>query len=309
MNELHYQLDLLKAMNQKLSNKERMYRLVCDTADCVFLYYSFDKNEVTALGKWKEFFNFDISEIRDIVQLCDFVDDAYVLPLREALFPEKNGKENDVVECRQRDKRGWLRFRVNVVRGENSQPVDKIVTITNITKYQLQNEELTYFAYYDSITGLYNRNYFVRLLGEYVRKASENNDIISVMMIDIDDFHKINDGLGMVVGDEVVQQLGFFLKEFSDEKLLICHLDSDVYCIAIYNPSGICSVEQLHKAIQRRTKEPFRLSNGQGRMAAAAATPGKAPSGTRCTPPGASSVCARSSAASHPRTFPAVGCW
>lgn len=263
MNELHYQLDLLKAMNQKLSNKERMYRLVCDTADCVFLYYSFDKNEVTALGKWKEFFNFDISEIRDIVQLCDFVDDAYVLPLREALFPEKNGKENDVVECRQRDKRGWLRFRVNVVRGENSQPVDKIVTITNITKYQLQNEELTYFAYYDSITGLYNRNYFVRLLGEYVRKASENNDIISVMMIDIDDFHKINDGLGMVVGDEVVQQLGFFLKEFSDEKLLICHLDSDVYCIAIYNPSGTCSVEQLHKAIQRRTKEPFRLSNGQ----------------------------------------------
>jgi len=263
MNELHYQLDLLKAMNQKLSNKERMYRLVCDTADCVFLYYSFDKNEVTALGKWKEFFNFDISEIRDIVQLCDFVDDAYVLPLREALFPEKNGKENDVVECRQRDKRGWLRFRVNVVRGENSQPVDKIVTITNITKYQLQNEELTYIAYYDSITGLYNRNYFVRLLGEYVRKASENNDIISVMMIDIDDFHKINDGLGMVVGDEVVQQLGFFLKEFSDEKLLICHLDSDVYCIAIYNPSGTCSVEQLHKAIQRRTKEPFRLSNGQ----------------------------------------------
>ena len=46
-----------------------------------------------------------------------------------------------------------------------------------------------------------------------------------------------------------------------------------------------------------------------GRMAAAAATPGKASSGTRCTPPGASSVCARSSAASHPRTFPAIGCW
>ena len=46
-----------------------------------------------------------------------------------------------------------------------------------------------------------------------------------------------------------------------------------------------------------------------GRMAAAAATAGKAPSGTRCTPPGASSVCARSSAASQPRTFPAVGCW
>ena len=45
-----------------------------------------------------------------------------------------------------------------------------------------------------------------------------------------------------------------------------------------------------------------------GRMAAAAATSGKASSGTRCTPPAVSSVCARSSAVSQPRIFPAVGC-
>ena len=30
MNELRYQLDLMRAMNQKLSAKERMYRLLCD---------------------------------------------------------------------------------------------------------------------------------------------------------------------------------------------------------------------------------------------------------------------------------------
>ncbi len=263
MNELRYQLDLLKAMNQKLSTREHMYRQVCDTADCAFLYYSFEKNEVVVLGKWKEFFDFDILEIKDMARLYEIVEESYVLSLREALFPEKLGEKNAAIECRRRDKQVWFRFRVNVTYGDDNQPMEKIITITNITKYQLQNEELTYFAYYDSITGLYNRNYFVRLLGEYVREASEKNDIVSVMMVDIDDFHKINDGLGMVVGDEVVQQFGFFLKELAGEKLLICHLDSDVYCIAIYNPSGSLSIEQLHKAIQRRTKEPFRLSSGQ----------------------------------------------
>lgn len=263
MNELHYQLDLLKAMNQKLSNKERMYRQVCDAADCAFLYYSFDKNEVIVLGKWKEFFDFDILEIKDMARLYDIVEENYVLSLREALFPEKSGEESSVIECRRSDKKVWFRFRASVAYGDDGQPLEKIITITNITKYQLQNEELTYFAYYDSITGLYNRNYFVRLLGEYVREAAENNDIVSVMMIDIDDFHKINDGLGMVIGDEVVQQFGFFLKEFMEEKMLVCHLDSDVYCIAIYNPSGTRSVEHLHKAIQKRTKASFRLSSGQ----------------------------------------------
>ena len=33
MNELHYQLDLMRAMNQKLSDREKMYRLLCDTMD------------------------------------------------------------------------------------------------------------------------------------------------------------------------------------------------------------------------------------------------------------------------------------
>jgi len=56
-------------------------------------------------------------------------------------------------------------------------------------------------AYYDSLTGLYNRNYFVRLLSEFVRRAQEEREIVSVLLIDIDDFRKVNDGLGIIVGD------------------------------------------------------------------------------------------------------------
>ena len=54
MNELRYQLDLMRAMNQKLSAKERMYRLLCDTMDYAYIYYSFEKNTVTTLGKWDD---------------------------------------------------------------------------------------------------------------------------------------------------------------------------------------------------------------------------------------------------------------
>lgn len=43
MNELHYQLDLMRAMNQKLSDREKMYRLLCDTMDYAYIYYSFEK--------------------------------------------------------------------------------------------------------------------------------------------------------------------------------------------------------------------------------------------------------------------------
>lgn len=263
MDELRYQLDLLKAMNQKLSAKERMYRIICDTVSGAFLYYSFDKNEIFTLGKWHDFFDFDIRDRKDVPKLWEVMDDKYVLPLREALYPEKQGEDCATTDCLLKDSRVWLRFNVQVIYNANKEPIDKIVGIDNITKYKSQNEELTYMAYYDDLTGLYNRNYFVRLLGEFLHKADENHNIVSVLIIDIDDFRKVNDGLGIIVGDELVQMFGAFLREFTNENIIVCHLNSDVYCMAIYNPVGARSVENIHHAIQNRTKEVFHLSGGQ----------------------------------------------
>ncbi|MBO4981637.1 MAG: GGDEF domain-containing protein [Lachnospiraceae bacterium] len=262
MSELHYQVDLLKAMNQKLSGRERMYRLVCDNTANAFLYCSFERNEIATLGKWKDFFSFEVSDIRDMAHLFEEVDDPYVVPLREALFAEKSGKESAVVECMRRDRKQWLKFQVRIVYDESGQPTDKIISIEDITKFKSQNDELAYMAYYDELTGLYNRNYFVRELAGLIRKAAETNAAVSVMIIDIDDFKKVNDGLGIVVGDELIQQFGSFLKELTDHDVIASHFTSDLYCIAIYDPVGTKSVEHIHRQIRTRTREAFRLSSG-----------------------------------------------
>ncbi len=262
MDQLRYQVDLLKARNQKLSVKERMYRLICDTTDCAYVYYSFEKNEVVTMGLWKEFFHFELTDIRDIVKLFEVIDEPYVAALRELLFLEKSGDDSDSVECLQKNKRTWLQFNCEVIY-EKRRPTDKIIVIQNVTKQKTQQEELKYMAYYDALTGLYNRNYFVRLLGEMVRDAKESNGVVSVLVIDIDDFHKVNDGLGMVAGDELVQQFGFFLKDFTDDNVITCHLSSDIFCMAIKNPSGMRCVEEIHKQIWERTSRPFLLMGGQ----------------------------------------------
>ena len=103
----------------------------------------------------------------------------------------------------------------------------------------------------------------MRLLTEFLRRAKEDNRLVSVLVIDIDDFRKVNDGLGIVAGDELVQQFGSFLKEFNGDDVIVCHLTSDVYCMAIYDPCGNKSVEHIHKEIVKRTREPFYLVGGQ----------------------------------------------
>ena len=263
MNELRYQVDLLTAKNQKLSVQEKMYRLVCETSYSAFLYYSFEKSEITLLGKWDSFFDFRIKDWKDLGRLYEMVDEPYVEPLREIIFLEKKQEQDAVTECMLRERRAWLEFRAKVFYDEEGVPQDKIICVSDITKFKLQNEELTYMAYYDSLTGLYNRNYFVRLLSEFVRRAQEEREIVSVLLIDIDDFRKVNDGLGIIVGDELVQQVGSFLKEMSSEDIIVCHLNSDIYCMAIYDPTGQKAVGKIHERIQERMSKPFHLSGGQ----------------------------------------------
>ena len=120
MNELHYQLDLMRAMNQKLSDREKMYRLLCDTMDYAYIYYSFEKNSVTMLGKWDDFFDFQIRDRRDFTKLLEMVDEPYVLPLRDMLFLEKGGQETSSVECMQKGKKIWLQFSCRIFYEDGS---------------------------------------------------------------------------------------------------------------------------------------------------------------------------------------------
>jgi diguanylate cyclase (GGDEF)-like protein len=262
MNELHYQLDLLKAMNQKLTSKEKMYKMICDASNCAYLYYSFEKNEIVTMGRWHELFDFEIQDIKEFAQILDEVDESCALPLRDVLFLEKSGNESSSVECRHRDGRRCYRFQACVDYDSLGTPTDKLIVVEDITKLKQQREELVYMAHYDTTTGLYNRNYFVGLLGAFLRRAETENGVVSVMIIDIDDFKKVNDGIGMVAGDELIQLFGASLKEIANDDVIVCHMNDDVFGVAIYNPSADNSVESVHKAIKERLKSPFNLSGG-----------------------------------------------
>lgn len=264
MDELRYRVDLLSAMNQRLTNDEKMYRLICNTSNNAFLYVNFLENTVKTLANWNFYFpDVEIKNMKDLAKLYSQVEDRYVLPLRDLLFLEKTELNADSGMIKLKDGRTWVECESAILYDEDGHATDKVIRFKDISKFKNQNEELTYMAYYDVLTGLYNRNYFVRLLSDFIRTAEEENAIVTVMFVDIDDFRKINDGMGIVVGDEVVQQFGQFLSIFQGEHVLVSHFNADIYCIAIYNPSGNKSAEYFYKKIQERVKKPFIMSTGQ----------------------------------------------
>ncbi len=261
MDDLQFQLDMVRALNQQLYGKEKMYQLVCSTSQNAFLYIDLKKNTLDVLGNWNGFFDFQADTPKDMIKLLDLVDEKDKSDLQKILFLEKTKVQNKVVECHLSSLGKWLEFECTVGY-DGEVPVEKVIRIRDITKYKKQNEELRYLAYYDMLTGLYNRNYFVSILSSWIREAQDDGETVAVMCVDIDNFKKINDGLGLVAGDELIQAFGLFLKGFMDDRTIISHVTDDTYYVAVKNPVESHSMDKLFNAIVKRVEEPFHLMGG-----------------------------------------------
>jgi diguanylate cyclase (GGDEF)-like protein/PAS domain S-box-containing protein len=80
-----------------------------------------------------------------------------------------------------------------------------IATAKDITEQKLAEQELRERAEKDYLTGIYNRRAFFEILESEVERARRYNRPLSVVMLDIDHFKKINDTYGHAVGDEVLK--------------------------------------------------------------------------------------------------------
>ena len=128
MDELRYQVDLLSAMNQRLKNDEKMYRLICDTSSNAFLYVNFVENDVRTLANWEFFFpEVEIKDMKDLAKLYSQVEDKYVLPLRDLLFLEKTELNADSGIIKLKDGRTWVECESAILYNEEGDATDKVI--------------------------------------------------------------------------------------------------------------------------------------------------------------------------------------
>ena len=104
---------------------------------------------------------------------------------------------------------------------------EKVSEITNL------KDELQHQASYDVLTGLYNRRYFEQAIEQII---SNNRDKpLVLLMIDADNFKRVNDQYGHVMGDEALKFIAEVMRSECRSDDLVCRYGGEEFLIVLSN--------------------------------------------------------------------------
>ncbi|MGF1682400.1 putative bifunctional diguanylate cyclase/phosphodiesterase [Photobacterium minamisatsumaniensis] len=129
--------------------------------------------------------------------------------------------------------------------------------IEEIEKRRESEDMLAYQATHDALTGLPNRKYGNERLEKELLKAKRNHSTLLVMFIDIDNFKKINDTLGHLAGDYILQQGTNRLLYSVRQSDVLARLGGDEFLLIIPDFKSVRSAKLMASAILTLFDKPF----------------------------------------------------
>jgi len=95
-------------------------------------------------------------------------------------------------------------------------------------------QQIYYQAQHDSLTGLFNRRYFIDYLEQMLYVFKDSHKFAYILLIDLDHFKTINDSLGHDVGDSLLKEVSARIKSYCDSTHLIARIGGDEFMIVSY---------------------------------------------------------------------------
>jgi len=163
----------------------------------------------------------------------------------------------------------WVEARVLPMRGQQNQELGRLVLLRDISMRRTVEEQLRQAndrlqqqldqiqslqallqeqAVRDPLTGLFNRRYLEETLSREVGRAERENYPVSIILIDLDGFKKVNDTHGHAAGDAVLHALGELMMRMVRRGDIPCRMGGEEFLIIMPNAPaeiGLRRAEEL----------------------------------------------------------------
>lgn len=124
--------------------------------------------------------------------------------------------------------------------------------IMNALNYRHVSEE----SVTDRLTGLYNRGYFNTTISKELARSSRLGKPISLIILDIDDFKKLNDSCGHLKGDQVLREISYLVKNSIRTMDTAFRYGGEEFIVLLpetNSPEAIKISERVRKAVEEHS--------------------------------------------------------
>lgn len=197
-----------------------------------------------------------------------------------------DGSEIQEIPWTVGDQSYHYQVRTSVVHTRGAQEAGKLIVLIDITQRVRLQEQLRQMAYYDGLTGAFNRARFMSLSMAMLKETESAGEPTAVVLFDIDHFKRINDTYGHDVGDQALLHIAELCRKALRPADLFARYGGEEFVMAMPGLSAERAEAAAHRIRRELAAQPLDVPGGKLRMTASfgiAATEGAEVGGTGAT--------------------------
>lgn len=229
----------LKIAETKAMLEEQKYLIISDISEELPYEYDIASDTITFADKFNHIFEGEsvIEHPSENMLKMGLVSYDTQSAIEELFYLAKAGTEYHSTEFKLNTKNGgfqWYFSTFSTIYDEEGNALRVVGLLRNIHAQKVEQQKLLIRAETDQMTGLYNKATTESKIQASLRELNGNSYEV-LMLVDIDDFKKINDTFGHLKGDDVIIDIAKTLQEYKGDYGIAGRLGGDEFCVFLTN--------------------------------------------------------------------------
>lgn len=153
----------------------------------------------------------------------------------------------------------YYHLRSSSVRGASGETMGNVWMVIDVTEQRRLQEQLKQMAYYDGLTGIYNRAQFIVQGKQLIVESGLADQPLSFILFDIDHFKGINDTYGHEAGDQALIHIVSIVKSRLPKEAIFGRFGGEEFAVALPGHTLQQGAEQAEALRAALEAEPLRL--------------------------------------------------
>ena len=162
----------------------------------------------------------------------------------------------------------WVNERCETTYDAEGKAIRSTGTVQDITERRMAEAQISQLAYHDALTGLLNRFSLQGQLEQALARVHRDGHALAVIFLDLDRFKSINDSMGHAVGDALLREVAYRLRDHVRDSDIVGRLGGDEFVVVLTDVDDAPAAARVADKLLHALAQPYTLGDNELRSTA-----------------------------------------